>query len=238
MRLLLLAGHHLFLLDQRDICSCYLLSEALFLDNFIISHHMKKVAQCHNSSKAVWNRRDLPLSAVSIMPLISHQLYHDSWHRIIHRGACEYQLQRLYQRLLCYSIALIMTTNVGSVLLSPVYVVMTKYHRLGILWMIEICFSQLWRLEVKIRVPAQSRQKWQGSSQGISFVEALTPFIRLHVLIPSQGPTPAHTITWGIRIPICDSGGDTYSDHSTKSKQENENKFLAMWNFAIWSFIV
>ena len=38
----------------------------------------------------------------------------------------------------------------------------------------------------------------------------------------------AHTITGGMRTPTCDSGGDTYSDHSTKSTQENENKFLAM----------
>ena len=209
-RLLLLSRHHLFLLDLRDICSCYLLSEALFLDNFIISHHMKKVAQCHNSSKAVWNHTDLALSAVSIMPLISHRLYRDSRHRIIRCGACECQLQWLHQRLLCYSTVLIMTTNVGSVLLSPAFIVMTKYHRLGILWMIEIHFSQFWRLEVQDQGASMVRAEMARELWGISFVEALTPFIKLHVLIPSQRShllTPSqgasglqHVILEGIHI--------------------------------------
>ena len=129
------------------------------------------------------------------MPLISLWLYHDSWHGFIHCGACEYQLQWLYQRLLCYSAVLIMTKTVGSLLLSAAYSVMTKYHRLGILWMIEICFSQFWRVEVQDRGASMVRAEVARELGGISFAETLTPFIRLQVLIPSQRShllTPSH----------------------------------------------
>ena len=95
--------------------------------------------------------------------------------------------------------------------------------------MIEICFSQLWRLEVQDQGASMVSAEVARELWGISFVEALTPFIRKAPCLNSLPKVPpAHTITWGIRIPTCDSGGDTYSDHSTKSKQENENKYLAM----------
>ena len=135
--------------------------------------------------------------------------------------------QWLSQKLLCY-FNIVDNDCKSKHCLSSVQIVITKYHRLGSLQTTEIYFSRFWKLEdqdqgVSMVKESLHRAEVARDLSGISFVEALIPFLRaLWLSSLPTAPLP-HTITLGLTILTCDFRGNTWLDHSTHSTQGNEN---------------
>ena len=192
---------------------------------------MKKVAQCHNSSKAVWLESCRSSSFCS---------FHNATYFTLAVSWLMAQIHSLW----CLWIPAPVTLSKVTLLLCCVD--NDQKCRQSLTQCSLYCYDKIPQTGYLMNdrnllltvleggSPRSGCQHGQSRSGKGARGDLFCRNINLIYKAPSPNSLPkvppAHTITWGIRIPTCDSGGDTYSGHSTKRRQENENKLLAMWN--------